>query len=112
MAEIDYKKKCEEYEKKLGIGQNDPAKDGYQVLVKILNAQNNFLGDFNLKSKIASDEKADVIVYKNAKDLWENLPTMISKINALKAELKIEEEDKLTMKAPISAKEIANGKDV
>jgi len=109
MAEIDYKAKCEEYEKRMGIGQFDPAKDGYLVLIKILRQQNEYLQDFTIKTKIGSDEKADTIAYKNAKDLWENLPDMIKKVNTLKVELKMEGEEKKTVYNPISAKTIANG---
>jgi hypothetical protein len=106
---IDYKKKCEEYEKRMGIGQNDPAKDGYLVLVNILRQQNEFLNDFKIKSKIASDEKADMMAYKNAKDLWEGLPKMIESVSNLKIALKMEGEEKKSIYKPISSKEIANG---
>lgn len=107
--EVDYKKKCEEYEKRMGIGNNDPAKEGYLVLVNILTQQNEFLNEFKIKSKISSDDKGDVISYKNAKDLWENLPKMIENVSNLKIALKMEGEEKKSMFTPISAKEIANG---
>lgn len=109
MAEIDYKKRCEEYERRMGIGGFDPAKDGYLVLVDILRQQNDYLRDFKIKSKIASEEKGDIVAYKNAKDLWENLPTMIKNVNVLKMELKMDGEEKKNLYTPISAKEIANG---
>lgn len=108
MAEVDYKIKCEELERRIGLGQYDPAKDGYLVLVNILRQQNEYLGDFKIKSKIASDEKADTIAYKNAKDLWENLPKMIESVSNLKIALKMEGEEKKSTYSPISAKEIAN----
>jgi len=107
--EKDYKKLCEEYEKRMGVGQNDPAKDGYLVLVKVLNQQNEFLKTYEIKSSISSDDKAKAVEYKNAKDLWENLPKMIQSVNALKIELKMEGEEKKNVYKPISAKEIANG---
>jgi hypothetical protein len=106
---IDYKKRCEEYEKRMGIGDNDPAKDGYLVLVSILRQQNEFLSEFKLKSKISSEEKPDAVMYKNAKDLWEGLPDMIESVKNLKISLKMEGEEKKTQYSPISAKEIANG---
>ncbi len=109
MAEKDYKTLCAEYEKRMGIGENDPAKDGYLVLVSILRQQNEFLGDFKLKSRISSEEKSDAVMYKNAKDLWEGLPKMIESVNNLKIALKMEGEEKKTLYKPISAKEIANG---
>ena len=71
MSEIDeLRKKILEYEKRMGIGEYDPAKEAYLVLVDILRQQTEFLKEFKLKSKISSDEKADTITYKNAKDLW------------------------------------------
>jgi hypothetical protein len=107
--DIDYKKKCEEYERRMGIGQYDLAKEGYLVLVNILRQQNEFLGEFKLKSKISSEEKTDAVMYKNAKDLWEGLPKMIESVGNLKIALKMEGEEKKSIYSPISAKEIANG---
>jgi len=105
----DLQKKIEDYEKRMGIGLHDPAKEGYLVLVNILTQQNEYLQEFKIKSKIASDEKADTIAYKNAKDLWENLPKMIESVTNLKIALKMEGEEKKKYYTPISAKEIANG---
>lgn len=103
----DYKKLCEEYEKRMGIGQNDPAKDGYLVLVKLLRQQNEYLDNFNIKSKISSDEKGIMAEYKNAKDLWEGLPKMIQNVNALKIELNMEGEKKINNEnKPISPQSI------
>lgn len=109
MVEKDYKALCAEYEKRIGIGQYDPAKEGYLVLVNILQQQNEYLKEFKIKSKIASEEKGDVIAYKNAKDLWENLPSMIQNVNTLKIALKMEGEEEKKSKMPFSAKEVANG---
>lgn len=108
---IDYKKRCEEYERRMGIGQHDPAKDGYLVLVNILRQQNEFLGEFRLKSKISSEEKADAVMYKNAKDLWEGLPKMIESVSNLKIALKMEGEDKKNIQNPISATSIEDDED-
>lgn len=109
MSEDKLKNKISEYEKRMGIGQFDPAKDGYLVLVNILRQQNEYLGDFKISTKIASDEKSDITAYKNAKDLWENLPKMIENVSNLKIVLKMEGEEKKSSYSPISAKEIANG---
>lgn len=102
------KEKIAEYERRMGIGENDPAKDGYLVLVGILNQQNEYLKNFKISSKIASDEKADMTAYKNAKDLWENLPKMIESVSTLRITLKMDGEEKKNSTKPISAKEIAN----
>jgi|SRR5690348_7083377 len=110
--EKDYKKLCEQYEKRMGIGEFDPAIEGYLVYVNILQQQIEFLQQFKLKSKIVSEEKADMTTYKNAKDLWENLPTMIRNVKGLKIELKMEGEEVKKNYKPISAKEISLNGDV
>lgn len=109
MSEIELlKKKIAEYERRMGIGEHDPAKEGYLVLVNILQQQNEYLSEFKIKSKIASDEKAEMTAYKNAKDLWENLPKMIESVSTLKIALKMEGEEKKTFEKPFSAKDVAN----
>lgn len=105
----ELKNKLADYEKRMGIGQNDPAKEGYLVLVSILNQQNAYLKNFKITTKIASEEKGDQLAYKNSKDLWENLPKMIESVSNLKISLKMEGEEKKSYYSPISAKEIANG---
>lgn len=107
--EKDYKKLCEEYEKRFGIGEFDLSKNGYEVYLDILRQQIEFLKSFKIKSGISSDEKSKAIEYKNAKDLWEGLPKMIQSVGQLKIELKIVEEEKKNIYKPISSKEIANG---
>lgn len=109
MTEQEYQGKLSEYEKRMGIGQDDPAKEGYLVLVSILNQQNGYLKKFKIESFIASEEKGDQLAYKNAKDLWENLPKMIESVSNLKIALKMEGEEKKNYERPLSAKDIANG---
>jgi len=106
--EKDYKKLCEEYEKRMGIGENDPAKDGYLVLIDILRAQNEYLKNLpqSFKNLITSDDAAKKIEYKNAKDLWEGLPDMIKKVSSLKIELKMEGDAKKDDLKATSAKDI------
>lgn len=105
----ELKDKIAEYEQRMGIGAHDPAKDGYLVLVSILRQQNDFLKEFKVKSFIASEEKGDQLAYKNAKDLWENLPKMIESVSNLKIALKMDGEEKKAFSKPLTAKEIANG---
>lgn len=106
--EQELENKIAEYEKRMGIGENDPAKDGYLVLVALLRQQNEYLKDFKLKTKIVSDDTAVKIEYKNAKDLWEYLPKMIESVNVLKISLKMEGEEIKTNEKPFSAKDVAN----
>lgn len=107
MEQTDYKKRCEEYERRMGIGQSDPAKRGYLVLVEILHQQNEFLSQFKIDKKISSEEKVDILAYKNAKDLWENLPTMISNVSTLRMTLKMDGEDVKNTFTPVSPQSIS-----
>jgi hypothetical protein len=101
--------KIAEYEKRMGIGNDDPARKGYLVLVSILRQQNEYLELFNIKTKISSEDKGIMAEYKNAKDLWENLPKMIENVSNLKLALKMEGEEKKIIEKPLSASDIANG---
>ncbi len=100
-------KELEHLRKILGLG--DVATRGYKTMVSILEQQIEFLDDFKLKSKIISEEKADTITYKNAKELWENLPSTIMSLHKLKNELGIEYVEKEDVLRPINSKSIANG---
>lgn len=105
---IDYKKRCEEYEKRMGIGENDPAKDGYLVLIKILRQQNEYLNEINIKEMVTKEDKTKATAeYERAKGLWEKLPSMISAVNDLRITLKMEGEEKRTIYKPVSASSIA-----
>ena len=101
--------KVKEYEQRMGIGQYDPAKEAYLVLVDILVQKTDYLKVFKIKNKIAAEEKADAAEYKNAKELWEKLPDMIKNVNSLNAELKMKGEEKKQTYTPVSPKSIANG---
>jgi hypothetical protein len=109
MTEEELKRKLIEYEKRMGIGEYDPAKEGYLVLVDILRQQTEYLKEFKIKSKISSEEKSDIVEYKNAKDLWEGLPDSIKSVRDLKIELKMEGEEKKSTYVRASAKSIADG---
>lgn len=104
------KAKLAEYEKRMGIGADDPARKAYLVLVKILRQQTEFLDGFSIKAKISSEEKSDATAYKNAKDLWEYLPKMISSVSTLRMELKMDGENIINTEGPISPQSIALSK--
>lgn len=103
---IDYKAKCREYERRMGIGEENPAKDGYLVLVAILKAQNDYLKNFKLKELINSSDADKKVEYTNAKNLWEKLPDMIRSVDSLKVELKMEGSKIASIEKPISASNI------
>ncbi len=110
MPEIDYKKRCEEYERRMGIGEDDPAKEGYLVLVKILKQQNTYLKNVTISTMItAEDKKAE---YERAKALWEKLPSIIQAVGDLKIQLKMEGEEVKRNYKPISPSSVATDEDV
>jgi hypothetical protein len=112
MSELEeLRNKISDYEKRMGIGENDPAKEGYLVLVQQLSQRNDYLKNFKLSEKIGNAAKDDP-VYARAMDLIDSLPKMISAVNALKFELKMEGEKKQEFgNKPISPQTVAlNGR--
>jgi hypothetical protein len=94
MAEIDYKLRCEQYEKMFGIGEYDPVKDAFIVYIKMLNQQVAFLNDFSIKSSIGETDK-DSPKYKRAMEMVDGLPKMIASVDDLKGRLKLSKDDLL-----------------
>ncbi len=83
----------EDLKKRLSLFENDASKRGFYTLNRIVNQQVEFLNTFSITTKISSDDKSDMVMYKNAKELWENLPKMISSLNQLRSEMKIDGDD-------------------
>lgn len=110
MAETieELKKKLREYEYRMGIGDDDPARDAYLVYVEMLRQRKEFLKNFKLHDKIGAAVKDDP-VYARAMDLIDSLPKMISSVTTLRLELKMDGEQQKSQLKPITAKEIANG---
>ncbi len=77
------------YRKLLGVGENNPTVNSYTILVEQLRQRTEFLKEFKIKEKIGNAVKDDP-VYARAMDLVDTLPKMISSVNALRMELKID----------------------
>jgi hypothetical protein len=60
----------------------------YYAMQRILNQQADFLSKFDLEYELKRFERDDK-VYDRASDLWEKLPTSISKLALLKTEIGI-----------------------
>ena len=58
----------------------------YYAMQRVLNQQADFLNKFDLESEIKRFERDDK-VYDRTSDLWEKLPTAISKLALLKTEI-------------------------
>lgn len=89
--------------KKLDYYEKDAAFGGFFTLNRIVNQQREYLNKFNIASYIASEDKAEQLAYKNAKDLWENLSDMVTQLSKLKIDLKIdgsENEEKIIPMTP------------
>lgn len=106
---IDYKKKCEEYESILGIGEFDIARNAFFALCRVVDSQTKRLNKFNLDTEIAKDAKEDKI-YDRTKAIWEGMPKMIMDINNLRKELNITKPDveRKILKQMTTAETIAN----
>lgn len=96
MADINYEERCsqlekevEHYKKILGVGSYNPAGDGFAVLIEQLRQRNEFIKKFKISEKIGAVAKDDP-VYGRATELIDTLPKMISSINGLAMELKVE----------------------
>lgn len=83
------KKELEFYKKKFAIGDHDVAVNGYMAYVNIVRQQVEYVKDFNIKSNIEG-KKSENAMYERTEAIWKNLPDMISSMNRLKMELKIE----------------------
>lgn len=111
MTDIDYKKRCEDYEARMGIGEDDTAKAAYLVLVKILKQQTEYLDKFDISLKIGSLAKEDA-VYPRAMEMVENLPKMITAVSNLRIELKMDGGEKKNTITSVTAKSIATNGEI
>lgn len=82
----------ERYKKLLGVGEFDPVKNAFSVLVKQLNQQSKYLDEFEIKAHIGDLDKENP-KYKRSMDMLESLPKMITAVNDLRTQLKITLED-------------------
>jgi len=82
-------KKIDFYEKRFSLGDNDIAIEGYLSYVNLVRQQVEFIKDFKVKEHI-DGKKTETVLYDRAISMGEGLPNMISKMNSLKMELKIE----------------------
>lgn len=97
--------KINEYEKILGIGENDPTKNAFIIFVKILNQQSDYLKEFKIKDKI-DGKKSESVEYDRAMQMVDGLPKMITSVNDLRSLLKLTKEDLVELKPnnPVFAK--------
>ena len=86
---MDEKKELEHYRKLFSVLDEDISIKGYISYVRIVKQQIDYLEDFNIKTNIVG-KKSDTVLYERSVAMWEALPDMISKMNRLKAELKID----------------------
>lgn len=87
MTELE--KELDFYKKKFSLGKFDVAVDGYLGYVNIVRQMVEYIKDFDIKSNIEG-KKSENAMYERTEKIWGELPDMISKMNRLKAELKIE----------------------
>lgn len=109
MSEEALKRQVAELQERNSLFENDASKRGFYSLNRIVNQQIDFLNTFSIKSKISSDDKSDATMYKNAKDLWENLPKLIIALNQLRTDMKIDgdEEGDIPKIVPVTPQSIA-----
>lgn len=90
MATIEQlQKELEFYKKQFSVAEHDVAINGYLAYVNIVKQQVDYVKDFSIKSNIEG-KKSENAMYERTEAIWKNLPEMISSMNRLKTELKIE----------------------
>jgi len=88
----ELKKQIAALEQRLALFENDPSKRGYYSLVRIVNQQIDYLNAFVIKNNVGGKASEDA-TFARTKDMWENLPKMISSLSDLRIQLRIEDED-------------------
>lgn len=87
MTELE--KELEHYKKVFSLKEQDLAISGYIAYVNFVRQQVDYIKEFKVKGNIEG-KKAETVVYDRAISMGESLPDMISKMNRLKIELKID----------------------
>lgn len=85
----DLQKELDHYRRLFSLKDTDLAISGYIAYVKFVKQQVEYIDNFKLKDNIEG-KKTETVVYDRAIAMGESLPDMISKMNRLKAELKID----------------------
>lgn len=83
------KKELDHYRRILSLGEHDVAIKGYMAYVNIVKQQVDHISDFQIKSNI-DGKKTETVLYDRTVAMWEKLPDMISRMNSLRNELKID----------------------
>jgi len=99
--------KIAEYERRMGIGESNPGKDSYLVLVGIQRQQNEYLKTVTIKNMIGTEEKGKASEYERAKALWEKLPSFAESVDELRIKLKMDGEEKKSTYKPVNPRSIA-----
>jgi hypothetical protein len=77
------------YKHKFSLSENDVAVQGYLAYVNIVRQMVDYVKDFSIKANI-DGKKSENAMYERTEKIWGELPDMISSMNRLKMELKIE----------------------
>lgn len=85
----EQEKELDHYKKIFSLKDQDLAIGGYIAYVNFVKQQIDYIKEFKVKENIEG-KKTETVVYDRAISMGESLPDMISKMNRLKTELKIE----------------------
>lgn len=83
------KKKLLHYERIFSVSEEDLAIKGYISYVELVRQQIDYMKDFKLKEHI-DGKKTETVLYDRSMAIGEKLPDMITRMNRLKDELRIE----------------------
>ncbi len=85
----ELQKELDHYKRIYSLKEQDLAISGYIAYVNFVRQQVDYIKDFKVKENIEG-KKTETVVYDRAISMGESLPDMISKMNRLKIELKID----------------------
>lgn len=91
MNEVEeLKREIAHYKKVLGLSESNMAYKGYMAYQKVLEQYIQHIDQFKLTKEILEGKKTENAYYERTDAMFKTLPEMISSLNRLKSELKIE----------------------
>lgn len=80
--------------KEIRLLKLDASKRAFYALNRIVNQQVDLLNDFDIKSNVEG-KKSENAAFERTQSIWKEMPKLVSELNNLRAELKIDGEAKI-----------------
>lgn len=86
------KKQVAKLEKEVRWFRVDSSKRSFFALNRIINQQVDVLNDFDIKTNVTG-KKSENAEFERTQSIWKELPKLITELNSLRSEMKIDGED-------------------